>query len=65
MLRQRAEASAKVRRMNELDQVVRQHAPKNAPDQFYATSGESRTERGTDRWMPHDFKPIIGFSPNI
>lgn len=54
-----------LRRMNEMNRVVREvvapDKPKDAPDTFYAGSVDSSIERASVGWMPHDYKPIIGF----
>lgn len=65
-LRGLASARRQVRRMNEMDRVVREHVnpEPTAPETFYATSGQSQVEKGGDRWMPHDYRPIVGFTPN-
>jgi len=65
MLRNRAEANRSRDRMNEIDRVVSHHLTPGRPETFYATSGDSSIERAGVGWMPHDYKPIIGFAPNV
>lgn len=34
------------------------------PSGFSPTSGYASTELASGRWMPHDHRPIVGFTPN-
>lgn len=65
-LRSIADVRRRARRMNEMDRVVRatQDPQLDKPDTFYATSGTSQVEKAGDRWLPHDHRPVIGFTPN-
>lgn len=64
-LKQQASARQQARRMNELHRVVTTALDQlDKPDTFYATSGTSQVEKAADRWLPHDLKPVIGFTPN-
>lgn len=64
-LRSLQKARRQVQRMNEMDRVIR-GASVDVPTGFQATSGLSTIERGAEstRWMPHDYRPIVGFTAN-
>jgi hypothetical protein len=65
-LRSLAVARRQVRRMNEMDRVVRaaDEGRSDRPETFYATSGTSTIETTGERWMPHYHRPIVGFTSN-
>ena len=65
-LRYMAYSKQQTKRMNELDRVVRQIVTPEPgkPETFYATSGTSSIETAGAPWMPHHYRPTVGFAPN-
>ncbi len=51
------------RRQAEMSRLIQSgERPVDAPDTFYAGGVDSNTERASiNGWMPHEYRPIIGF----